>query len=424
MGRSPRHPSRLRAARTVLTVAACSAGLAAAAIASGGPAQATATHPSAPRSPHQAAAPHAGQSNSAFQAVSCPTGTSCLAVGAHTSAGGTTRTLAERWSGGRWSIVGSATPARAIDSELHAMSCVRPSSCQAVGFATPTGTGAARLLAERWNGRSWASVPIQNSPNASLEAVSCPRAGMCLTVGWRPSGPNQFQPVTERWNGTKWTKLATPRPAGRPFSELLGVSCAGPRDCTAVGQSGTINTGQFFALVEHWNGSRWRIVTVHAPRGALLNSVSCATATTCTAVGDSQPAHSDSKLLVGDLKGSRWTFTSPAVRAGMHAPAIAQVSCSTPRTCTAVVSFVTSRQLLGTVVASRGASGGFVIAAPNAKSTVNALMNVSCRPVACTVVGGTGATDRQGGPSGKGKTFAERGKGNHLVVQRTPSPAG
>jgi hypothetical protein len=412
MERSARHSSRLRDVRAALAVAACSVALAAAAVASGGPAHAAGS-----------GRPHAGQLDSRFQAASCPTATSCMAVGTHTSAGGTTRPLAERWARGRWRIVSTPSPSRAFDSELHAVSCVNARSCQAVGFSAPLGTGAPRLLAERWNGRSWRTVPIQNSANATLEAVSC-SAGSCLTVGWRSTALTRTQPFAERWNGRRWTRLTTPRPSGRPFAELFGASCAGPRNCTAVGEAGNISTGQFAPLIEHWNGTRWRIVTVRAPRGAVLNSVSCPTATSCTAVGESQPANSDSKLLVADLSGSRWSFTSPAARTGMHAPHIDQVSCSTRRACSAVVSYLTDRQLIGSVVASRGARGGFTVARPGPKSVIDVLTNISCRPVACTAVGGAGATSSQGSPTGKGKTFAERGKGNHLVAQRTPNPAG
>lgn len=424
MTESARHSRRLRDARAVLAATACSVAMAGAAVVGAGQAQA-AVHPVVRHVPH-AIVPHAGTTSAELEGVSCPTGTTCLAVGWHAGASGPTRTLAERWAGGHWHIVGSASPARAADTELDAVSCASATSCQAVGFTIASKPSSFRILAERWNGRSWSTVPIPNIAGGSLDEISCPRSNICMAVGSQSTGGGDFRPVSERWNGKKWARVTTPQPASRKlFAAFNDVSCSGPRNCVAVGDSGVINQSRFSALAERWNGRKWTILNAHAPKGALLSSVSCPTATSCTAVGATQPVNGDAKLLAGTLSGSRWTFTAPKPAKGMIAPGFDQVSCSAARVCTAVVeSITTSGDELAFSVASRTARNGFAVAQPGQDSVTDILRDVSCRPVACTVVGGAGTTDGQGDRSGSGTTFAERGKGNHLVVQpMPPNPA-
>lgn len=416
---------RRRDARAALAAAACAVTLIGAAAMGASPARA-AVHPVGRHVP-DAVVPHDGTTSAELEAVSCPTGTTCLAVGWHAGASGPTRTLAERWSGGHWSIVGSATPAGAVDRELDSVSCASSTSCQAVGFTTGKAPSSFRFLAERWNGRSWNRVPIPTIANASLAAIACPRASMCIAVGTQSTGGGDFRPVSERWNGRKWTRVTTPQPANRKFfSAFNDVACSGPSNCVAVGDSGIIRQSRFAALAERWNGKKWTILSTLAPKGAILSAVSCPTTKSCTTVGAIQPVNGDSRLLAGNLSGSRWSFTAPKARQGMIAPGFDQVSCSTAKVCTAVVgSIATSGDTLDFTVASRTANGGWAVAQPGPGSSTDVLRDVSCRPVACTVVGGAGTTDGQGDRSGAGTTFAERGKGNHLVVQpMPPNPAG
>jgi hypothetical protein len=103
--------------------------------------------------------------------------------------------------------------------------------------------------------------------------------------------------------------LPTPSPAGTAISSLLGVACAGPSACTAVGSSITA-TGASQAVAEHWNGTRWRIQpTPKLSQGASLNGVSCTSASACTAVGRSG---------VGPLaerwNGARWSIQATPTR--------------------------------------------------------------------------------------------------------------
>ena len=86
--------------------------------------------------------------NAVLPAVVCNTVTSCLAVGSFES-GVTTKTLAERWNGSTWQIVGSPNRTGAQSTILSGVACVSAANCFAVGLGAMSGTPASFAL--RWN---------------------------------------------------------------------------------------------------------------------------------------------------------------------------------------------------------------------------------------------------------------------------------
>ena len=95
--------------------------------------------------------PRAG--NGVFNAVSCPATSVCTAVGLHVRESGLGVTLAERRSGGVWTVQSTPNPPGAAASALNGVSCSSGSACTAVGQFT-VGSGAQLTLAEGWNGSS------------------------------------------------------------------------------------------------------------------------------------------------------------------------------------------------------------------------------------------------------------------------------
>ena len=75
-------------------------------------------------------------------------------------------------------------------------------------------------LAERWNGNKWA---IQRTPNVggairnSLRGVSCPTNNWCMAVGAYKAARRGFRVLAERWNGHSWALQKPPNPATGPF---------------------------------------------------------------------------------------------------------------------------------------------------------------------------------------------------------------
>jgi hypothetical protein len=174
--------------------------------------------------------------------VSCPSSTSCTAVGASNG-----KTFAERWNGSSWSISSTPNPEGVTGSLLRGVSCSSASACTAVGSSTLTKEGKeeTKPLVLRWNGSSWS---IQTTPTVSgakgfvdLNDVACAASSNCLAIGSYVSAVNESLLPTEEktlalsWNGSEWSLLAPPNPEGRKLSRFNGLSCSSTTACTAVG---------------------------------------------------------------------------------------------------------------------------------------------------------------------------------------------
>src|SRR5258708_6846942 len=89
--------------------------------------------------------------------VSCSSIATCTAVGNYAS-GSTIVTLAERWTGGGWTIQPTPNPGGAASSSLHGVACPSATSCIAVG-ASEIGSYNTQAFAERWDGSLWTLQP-------------------------------------------------------------------------------------------------------------------------------------------------------------------------------------------------------------------------------------------------------------------------
>src|SRR5207244_7662518 len=136
--------------------------------------------------------------DSVLNGVSCPTKTSCYAVGQYLAPSSFQKTLVERWDGTSWSIMPSPNPTGTADNILNGVSCPSLTSCFAVG----TYTDAPKACAEHWNGTSWSIVNSPTPPgttNSFLSGVSCPSTTRCYAVGYF-AGSSMAGTLVERWN--------------------------------------------------------------------------------------------------------------------------------------------------------------------------------------------------------------------------------
>src|SRR5207244_9499620 len=69
-----------------------------------------------------------------FRGVSCSLATACTAVGGYLSGVGADRSLAQRWDGSAWSVQSTADPSTSGNVDLSAVSCPSATSCIAVGM--------------------------------------------------------------------------------------------------------------------------------------------------------------------------------------------------------------------------------------------------------------------------------------------------
>ena len=222
--------------------------------------------------------------------VSCPTPANCTAVGfAGNTAFTTAKTLIEHWNGTTWTIAASVNPALPV-ALLQGVSCPSATSCTAVGAAENHSSGTLRSLVERWNGKTWTLVASPNPTGpAVLYAVSCPTATNCTAVGnVNNTASTVSKTFIERWNGQSWAIVPSPTPTLFPFAGLSGVSCLTATNCTAVGSDYNIGATVSKTLIERWNGKSWTIVPSPNPSALPspeLFAVACPTASDCTAIG-------------------------------------------------------------------------------------------------------------------------------------------
>jgi hypothetical protein len=235
-------------------------------------------------------------------------------------------------------------PTPGDQSVLHSVACASPTSCVAVGWFSPRGSGdIERSLVEVWNGAAW-SLVSSHSPasDTELQSIACPSRRACVAVGFSgPAGsPSARHAFAEVWDGSSWQVAPVPS-AGTP-SAFQAVACASANSCTAVGSSSTATDGFASALLESWDGSAWSLVSTRPPPTSYvsgLNSVTCVAATSCIAVGsysnNSTSDDPDARTLVESWNGSTWSVVpSPNPGNGYHS-VLLSIACASPSACVA-----------------------------------------------------------------------------------------
>ena len=335
-----------------------------------------------------------------LSSVSCGSPRACIAVGYHLDVVGAPVPLAEQWNGSRWAIQRTPDPRGATSSFLFGVSCATPRSCAAVGSVTGGTTGTVPLV-ERWNGIRWTiervSGPIRRVRRdvGYLAAVSCPSQSVCAAVGYvGNSNGTAGMALAERWTRARgWTVDPAPSPAGAGAAFLSGVSCSSARRCTAVGDL-TTRAGASATLAERRTPDGWKIQPTPTPAAATLvqlTGVSCPSRSFCTAAGFFEAAGID-VMLAERWNGGRWVIGHTRYPAGAREVELADVSCPSASSCTAV-GYLNDTSGLDAPLAERWTRRGWTIqptpAIGNSANAADAILTgVSCPSATrCTAVG-------------------------------------
>lgn len=234
---------------------------------------------------------------------------------------------------------------------------------------------------------AWSIQPTPTPPDATtsgLSGVTCTSVDACVAVGSYRDVQGTYLTLAERWDGTSWTIQSTPDPAGATGSSLADVSCTSSSACTAVGFSNIPTIGSFHpvetTLAERWDGTSWTTQNTPPPGGAqysLLADVSCPSTTSCTAVGSSSGG-----TLAEAWNGTTWAIQSTPNPDG-GGSSLSAVSCRSPKRCMAVGDG-------NPALAERWDGTTWTVQpTPLTPATISALNGVWC-PTAkhCTAVGG------------------------------------
>jgi hypothetical protein len=173
---------------------------------------------------------------------------------------------------------------------LDAASASSPSDAWAVGRITKVNKNESRIttfLAFHWNGTSWVTTTIPVINGSDLLSV----ADISPTGMYDDNSTAALEPFTAHFNGTAWTSVRVPVNGGQFF----GLTVVKSSDTWMVGYSSTGGS-----LIEHWNGSSWRVVPSPGTGGLL--SVTATSAANVSAVGGNGQ---EASVLVWN--GSVWT---------------------------------------------------------------------------------------------------------------------
>ncbi|MCL6105162.1 MAG: IPT/TIG domain-containing protein [Actinobacteria bacterium] len=254
-----------------------------------------------------------------FNSVSCPSSSTCIAVGGNSVGGPSVYETTD--GGSTWSNDTGSLPSGLLT--LTGVSCTSQSFCEAVGdnYDSSTGTSTAGVLS--YNGATWSSESLPSGVHY-LNGVSCTSQSFCEAVGGNyDSSTGTYTGGALSYNGATWSSQSLP--SGVPY--LNGVSCTSQSFCEAVGG----NYGTSTAGVLSYNGSTWSSQSLPPSVGDLYG-VSCVSTSFCEAVGGG----SSGGGVALSYNGTSWSSQSlPSPSSSFFSTPIS-VSCVSASFCMAV----------------------------------------------------------------------------------------
>lgn len=193
--------------------------------------------------------------NSELAGVSCPSATTCMAVGGYDkTTGGVFAPYSALWTSGAWHVRAAPLVGGVPATEFEAVSCGAATDCVAVGLVQRRSGSAA--FATHFTRGAWHLLHAVPEPKSVFFSVSCPQVSVCVAAGHHGS-----RSLIEAWNGAKWTVAAVPvTPAPLSTDALFHVSCLSASICTAVGyRHDPASKFSFRTLALGWNGAKWSI---------------------------------------------------------------------------------------------------------------------------------------------------------------------
>jgi hypothetical protein len=250
-----------------------------------------------------------------LDAVAVASPSDAWAVGTY-RASGWAHTLIEHWDGTAWTVTASPNPGGpSANNYLYGVAATSSSSAWTVGSYRKG--GAWHPLIEHWDGTAWKQVASPGKPGATagthipttaLSAVTALSPSNIWAVGWFHG--STARTLTVHWNGTSWTQVASPNAASSGNSNLLlGVAVASSSSTWAVGYYATSLHQQ--TLIEHWNGTSWRLVSRPNLTGFL--NAAAATPAGAWAAGGTELGNTRIEHEAGGL----WTVASSPNLAGL-----------------------------------------------------------------------------------------------------------
>lgn len=256
--------------------------------------------------------PTPGNYYNSLNGVAAVSDSTIWTVGSYANTSGPQHTLTEYWNGKAWKVIKSPNPSSTINAQLFGVAALSKNNAWAVGTYNDK-SNAIHALIEHWNGSSWSIVsgPTPNGSADQLYSVTVISASNAWAVGYYSDSHLVQHTLIEHWNGRQWSIVSSPEPKGATENQLHSVTAASAINVWAVGaSSGKHNSS---TLIEHWNGSSWSVVSspnTQSP-GNILEGVTALSSYNIWAVGTSYvQSGSPTRTLIEHWNGSRWSIVS------------------------------------------------------------------------------------------------------------------
>jgi hypothetical protein len=154
---------------------------------------------------------------------------------------------------------------------------------------------------------------VASAADYELASVAPVTSNNVWAVGKRGTN-STFSSLIEHWDGSRWKVVSSPNPKGATDTELTGVAALSSSNVWAVGFA-RIGTQQQ-SVVEHWNGHAWSLVKSPNQSGSTrLLGISTLSANNIWAVGVNQNGLSE-WTLIEHWDGSKWQIVPSANPSG------------------------------------------------------------------------------------------------------------
>ncbi len=180
--------------------------------------------------------------------------------------------LLEHFDGTSWRQVKPPV----TDCGIWSMSADAPDDVWAAGGTLGGGT-----CTLHYDGSTWKSIPSPNGGPGynTLFGVVALAPNNVWAAGWYSERRNEEIPaltLIEHWDGTSWRIVTSPNvgPLGKVSNQLRGMVAVSANDLWAFGDTDVISDSVGRTLVLHWDGTSWEIVpSPNVKLNSLLNDI-------------------------------------------------------------------------------------------------------------------------------------------------------
>jgi hypothetical protein len=177
-----------------------------------------------------------------------------------------------------------------------------------------SGPGAVQPVIEHFDGKSWSVVSTPSFTSDSISGLAAVASNDVWAVGILFGTGGSESTLIEHWNGTSWSVVTSPTPPNGGF--LNAVTAVSTNDVWAAGSVLDSTGASVAALLEHWDGTSWSIVSSGA-----FGKVSGAGAISADASND---VWAEAGTQVLHFDGKSWSLVNPGT--GVSIQGIAAIS--------------------------------------------------------------------------------------------------